>query len=173
MRAAASLLDARQTVYDPAIFIEYTRRIIEEMGGAGEGVALAAREIYDEWSACHHFELYDDVPEVLRVLHGAGMTIGLISNTQRSLIDFQSHFALEGLISVTVSSSDHGYLKPHPSIFEEALRQVGAAPPKRSWWATVRYTTSTARDGWACARFSSRGRAARPTVRRTYRLSGR
>jgi putative hydrolase of the HAD superfamily len=128
VRAAASLLDARQTVYDPAIFIEYTRRIIEEMGGAGEGVTLAAREIYDEWSACHHFELYDDVPEVLRVLHGAGMTIGLISNTQRSLTDFQSHFALEGLISVTVSSFDHGYLKPHPSIFEEALRQAGAAP---------------------------------------------
>jgi HAD superfamily hydrolase (TIGR01662 family) len=128
VRAAASLLDARQTVYDPAIFIEYTRRIIEEMGGAGEGVTRAAREIYDEWSACHHFELYDDVPDVLRVLHGAGMTIGLISNTQRSLTDFQSHFALEGLISVTVSSFDHGYLKPHPSIFEEALRRAGAAP---------------------------------------------
>ena len=29
---------------------------------------------------------------------------------------------LEGLFSVALSSSDHGYMKPHPSIFEAALR---------------------------------------------------
>ena len=66
------------------------------MGGTGAGVERAAREIYDEWSACHHFEMYEDVPEVLRALHASGLKIGLISNTQRSLTAFQTHFALEG-----------------------------------------------------------------------------
>jgi HAD superfamily hydrolase (TIGR01662 family) len=126
--AASSLLAPTGDVYDPEIFIQYTSRIIEHMGGAGPGVDRAAREIYDEWSACHHFELYEDVPDVLRTIHAAGIKIGLISNTQRSLTAFQAHFALEGLFEVAISSFDHGYMKPHPSIFESALRQVGARP---------------------------------------------
>jgi HAD superfamily hydrolase (TIGR01662 family) len=126
--AASSLLDTNGDVYDPEIFIQYTRRIIEGMGGSGEGIDRAAREIYDAWSACHHFEMYDDVPEVLQQLHASGMKIGLISNTQRSLAAFQSHFSLEGLFTAAVSSYDHGYMKPHRSIFEAALKQIGARP---------------------------------------------
>jgi HAD superfamily hydrolase (TIGR01662 family) len=126
--ATSSLLDTNGDVYDPEIFVHYTMRIIEHMGGAGPGVERAAREIYDEWSACHHFEMYEDVPDVLRSLHASGLKIGLISNTQRSLTAFQSHFALEGLFAVAISSFDHGYMKPHRSIFEAALRQVAADP---------------------------------------------
>jgi HAD superfamily hydrolase (TIGR01662 family) len=126
--SASSLLAPTGDVYDPEIFIHYTRRIIEGMGGAGAGVDRAARDIYDQWSACHHFELYDDVTDVLRGLHATGLQMGLISNTQRSLTAFQEHFALDGLFAVAVSSFDHGYMKPHPSIFESALRQVSARP---------------------------------------------
>jgi HAD superfamily hydrolase (TIGR01662 family) len=125
--AAASLLDAGGGRFDPDVFVEYTRRIIEGMGGRGDGVEQAAREIYDEWSSCHHFTLYEEVPDVLRALHGDGLTIGLISNTQRPLDTFARHFALEGLFTVALSSSDHGYMKPHPSIFQEALRRAGVA----------------------------------------------
>ena len=125
--AASSLLDTNGDVYDPEIFVQYTMRIIEHMGGSGDGVERAAREIYDEWSACHHFEMYEDVPDVLRALHATGLKIGLISNTQRSLTAFQTHFSLEGLFAAAVSSYDHGYMKPHRSIFEAALRQVDVA----------------------------------------------
>jgi FMN phosphatase YigB (HAD superfamily) len=31
-----------------------------------------------------------------------------------------------GLIAAAVSSSEHGYLKPHPSIFEAASKLAGA-----------------------------------------------
>lgn len=126
--SAASLLAPTGDVYDPEIFVQYTRRIIEAMGGTGAGVDRAARDIYDEWAACHHFELYEDVPEVLRELHASGLHMGLISNTQRSLTAFQEHFALDGLFTVAVSSFDHGYMKPHPSIFESALRQISVHP---------------------------------------------
>ena len=125
---ASATLHTPGGVYDPAIFIEYTRRIIEGMGGAGFGVAAAAQDLYEAWAACHHFTLYEEVPEVLRGLHAEGYTIGLISNTQRSLATFERHFELDGLFSVAISSSDHGYMKPHPSIFEEGLRQAGVAP---------------------------------------------
>ena len=124
---ASSLLHAPLEIYDPEIFVRYTSRIIEGMGGTGPAVQAASRDIYDEWAVCHHFDLYEDVPEVLRAIHAAGVRIGLISNTQRCLTSFQQHFALDGLFAVTVSSSDHGYMKPHPSIFEAALRKVNVS----------------------------------------------
>jgi putative hydrolase of the HAD superfamily len=123
--ASSSLLDAHGGRYDPEVFIRYTARIIEEMGGRGPDVDAAARDIYDRWAACHHFILYDEVTEVLRALHASGIKIGLISNTQRCLASFQEHFALNGLFAVMISSSEHGYMKPHPSIFEVALEQAG------------------------------------------------
>ncbi len=125
--SAAPLLNSSDDVYDPEIFIAYTSRIIEVMGGTGSRIDDCSREIYREWAACQHFELYDDVPDVLRQLAQAGLRIGLISNTHRCLASFQSHFDLQGLISATVSSSDHGLMKPHPSIFAAALHLLDVA----------------------------------------------
>jgi len=100
------------------------------MGGAGARVDECSREIYREWAACQHFELYDDVADVLRQLSDSGLRIGLISNTHRCLASFQSHFELNGLISATVSSSDHGLMKPHPSIFSAALQLLDVTAPE-------------------------------------------
>ena len=58
----------------------------------------------------------------------AGLRIALISNSHRCLASFQSHFELQGLISATVSSSDHGLMKPHPSIFTAALHLLDVPP---------------------------------------------
>ena len=41
------------------------------------------------------------------------------------LLLIQEHFELERFISAAVSSSQHGYLKPHPSIFQAALHLLG------------------------------------------------
>src|SRR5256885_14507242 len=123
--SAAPLLDGPEdTPYDSDIFVAYTRHIIEQMGGRGPQVDACAREIYAEWAACHHFELYDDVARVLAALAAQGVLIGLISNSHRCLASFQSHFELQGLITCAVSSSEHGYMKPHPSIFAAALQLV-------------------------------------------------
>jgi HAD superfamily hydrolase (TIGR01662 family) len=126
--AAAPVLDAADERYTDELFIVYTRRIVEGMGGTGPNLDPCAQEIYREWAACRHFELYDEVPDVLRELSSAGLRIGLISNSHRCLASFQSHFELQGLISATVSSSEHGFMKPHPSIFAAALQLVDVAP---------------------------------------------
>ena len=128
--SAAPLLESGDDSFNPEVFVGYTRHIIEHMGGIGAGVDAAARDIYREWAACEHFALYDDVADVLRRLSEAGVRIGLISNTQRCLTSFQSHFELIGLISATVSSFEHGFMKPHPSIFAEALERIGAVAPE-------------------------------------------
>ncbi|MBI4264448.1 MAG: HAD family hydrolase [Acidobacteria bacterium] len=126
--AASSILNEEQDhIYDPDIFVRYTRRIIEGMGGRGERLDACAREIYTEWAACQHFFLYDDVTPALSTLAARGVKVGLISNSHRCLVSFQQHFELHGLIAAAISSSDHGYMKPHPSIFEAALKLVGVS----------------------------------------------
>ena len=121
--SASHILDREQdAVYNPQIFIDYTAHIIRAMGGAGSAVEPCAAEIYQEWALCEHFLLYDDVPASLEALAARDIVIGLISNSHRCLDAFQEHFELNGLIDVAVSSSQHGFMKPHPSIFEAALK---------------------------------------------------
>ena len=128
VRAASIVLDeAQDHAYDADIFIRYTRRIIEGMGGAGPRLDACAAEIYDEWAACQHFIMYDDVTPVLRELADRGIKVGLISNSHRCMASFQQHFELHGLIACALSSSEHGYMKPHPSIFESALKLLGVS----------------------------------------------
>jgi len=124
--ASVELNRAQDDIYQPELFIRYARHVLELMGGAGPGLDPCALEIYEEWAACQHFSLYDDVQATLEQLHAEGIRIGLISNTHRCLASFQSHFELEPYISAALSSSDHGYMKPHPSIFEAALKLLDA-----------------------------------------------
>ncbi|HXE81438.1 MAG TPA: HAD family hydrolase [Vicinamibacterales bacterium] len=127
--AASYVLDeAQDLIYQDELFHRYTAEIIRGMGGEGDAVEQCAREMYAEWAECRHFLLYEDVPEVLRTLSTEGYRIGLISNSHRCLVSFQSHFELQGLIHAALSSSEHGYMKPHPSIFAAALAQIGARP---------------------------------------------
>jgi HAD superfamily hydrolase (TIGR01662 family) len=124
--AAASFIldDVEEQVYDPNLFVHYTATIIEHMGGRGGGVVRAAERIYEQWATNHHFEIYDDVEPVLTDLSARGYVLGIISNSHRSLDAFTQHFKLDGLIRTTISSAEHGFMKPHRSIFDAALQRA-------------------------------------------------
>ena len=122
--SAGSVLDTTDQLYDAQVFIGYTRRIIELMGGRSAAADTVAREMYEDWALHHHFSLYDDVRECLEALSDRGVRLGLISNSHRCLDSFRAHFGLDQLISVAVSSAEHGYMKPHPTIFRAALEQM-------------------------------------------------
>ncbi len=122
---AAALLNSTDFLYRDDIYLLYTRRIIELMGGLADGADRAARELYEEWAAHEHFALYDDVLETFRILAARGLSLGLISNSHRCLRSFQTHFALSGLIAVAVSSPEERFMKPHPAIFLAALTRMG------------------------------------------------
>ena len=121
---AAAVLDAADQLYHEDLYLRYTRRIIELMGGVSPGADLAARELCLEWATHDHFTLYDDVLDTFRALTDMGIALGLISNSHRELESFQSHFALNGLIAVAVSSPAERYMKPHPAIFRAALERM-------------------------------------------------
>ena len=121
--AASSFIldDVEEQIYTHDVFIHYTASIIEKMGGRGAHVVDVAREIYEQWSVNHHFEMYDDVAPVLEQLRTRGVIVGAISNSHRSLDAFCEHFSLRNFITVSISGAEHGYMKPHRSIFEKAL----------------------------------------------------
>jgi putative hydrolase of the HAD superfamily len=124
--ASSFILDeVEEQIYNHDLFVHYTASIIEHMGGRGPNVVEAARGIYEQWAVNHHFEMYDDAAPVLRGLQERGLKVGVISNSHRSLDAFREHFSLNGLIHVSVSSSEHGYMKPHRSIFDAALERAG------------------------------------------------
>lgn len=124
--AASSMIldEVEEQIYNHDLFVHYTASIIEHMGGRGEKVIEVARRIYDQWSVNHHFELYDDVAPALGELSRRGLIVGAISNSHRSLDAFCEHFLLRDVISVAVSSAEHGYMKPHRSIFDTALSKA-------------------------------------------------
>ncbi|MGE0703444.1 MAG: HAD family hydrolase [Vicinamibacterales bacterium] len=125
----AALLDGRdRPEYDADVYLRYVRHIIGHMGATGEALDPCAREIYDQWAVCRHFELYDDVRPTFEELAAGGIRIGLISNSHRCLDSFQSHFELRGLIGASVSSAVYGMMKPHPSIFTETLSVLNVSP---------------------------------------------
>ena len=125
--AASSFIldDVEEQIYNHDLFIHYTASIIEHMGGRGPNVVAVAGRIYEQWASNHHFEMYDDAAPVLKGLQERGLKVGVISNSHRSLDAFREHFLLNGLIHVSVSSSEHGYMKPHRSIFDAALERAG------------------------------------------------
>jgi FMN hydrolase / 5-amino-6-(5-phospho-D-ribitylamino)uracil phosphatase len=124
-RTLPMLDDLADPLYDHDLFINYTAAIIEQMGGAGDGVKRAAAEIYEAWAANHHFDLYDDVQEVIPALAARGLALGVISNSHRSLEAFTEHFALDRYVRTHVSAHPGRYMKPHPSIFAAALASAG------------------------------------------------
>jgi len=124
-RTLPMLDDLADPLYDHDLFINYTAAIIEQMGGAGDGVRRAAAEIYEAWAANHHFDLYDDVQEVIPALAARGLALGVISNSHRSLEAFTEHFALDRYVHTHVSAHPGRYMKPHPSIFAAALASAG------------------------------------------------
>lgn len=129
VHAASPLLEGPEDApYNGEMFVDYTARIIEGMGGRGEAVRECARKICEEWATHHHFELYPDTQDALRLLASQDIRVGLISNSHRCLVSFQAHFELHGLIAGAITGADHGFMKPHRSIFEAAMRQVGVHP---------------------------------------------
>jgi HAD superfamily hydrolase (TIGR01509 family) len=62
---------------------------------------------------------------VLDDLRAHRLRLGLVSNGIRDLHEFVRHHRLD--VDAIVDSRTHGYVKPHPTIFEAALGRVGVA----------------------------------------------
>jgi putative hydrolase of the HAD superfamily len=96
------------------------------MGGP-EGIASeCATEIEQGWEVSENFELFEDALPVLEELRAAQLRLGLVSNGIRDLREFVVHHRLD--VDAVIGSRAHGFVKPHPTIFQAALEQLGVEP---------------------------------------------
>jgi HAD superfamily hydrolase (TIGR01549 family) len=124
--AIATLKRHPELDHDEEVWILFTERIIEGMGGAGETYACAV-EMTRAWERAEHFELFDDALPVLDELRGYGLKLALLSNTGRDLSTFVAHHGIE--VDAILTSRLHGKTKPHETIFRAMLDRLKVAPP--------------------------------------------
>jgi HAD superfamily hydrolase (TIGR01662 family) len=126
---AAALVDLKrhpELDHDEEIWIEFTERIVQGMGGRPPASHDVAVELTSRWQRHENFELYDDVQPVLGELRREGVKIGLVSNSARDIQEFARHHALA--VDAGISSFHHGKTKPHASIFRAVLDLLEVEP---------------------------------------------
>jgi HAD superfamily hydrolase (TIGR01549 family) len=123
--AALNLKRHPELLHDDTIWHRFTAEIFVGMGGPEEIASECATEIEQGWEVSENFELFEDALPVLDELRGAGLRLGLVSNGIRDLSEFVVHHRLD--VDAVVGSRAHGFVKPHPTIFEAALQQLGVA----------------------------------------------
>ncbi len=124
LAAIHELQGERELVHDDEVWIAFTEQIVRGMGGDAEGARACAVDMVREWERHENFTLYEDALPTLDSIRRHGLLIGLVTNGQRDLEEFVAHHGLE--VDAMVGSRAHGKIKPHPSIFDAALRALGA-----------------------------------------------
>ena len=110
-RAALADLERHPELdHDEEIWVLFTQRIIEGIGGSGDTYGCAV-EMTSAWEHAHHFDLFDDVLPTLDALRARGLKLGLLSNTARDLDLFVAHHRLS--VDAVLTSRLHGKTKPH------------------------------------------------------------
>jgi len=123
--AIATLKRHPELDHDEEIWVLFTERIIQGMGGTGETYECAA-EMTRAWEHADHFELYEDALPVLDDLREHGLKLGLLSNTSRDLDAFVAHHGIE--VDAILTSRVHGKSKPHDTIFRAMLERLDVDP---------------------------------------------
>jgi HAD superfamily hydrolase (TIGR01549 family) len=124
--AALNLKRHPEFLHDDTIWHRFTMEIFVRMGGPDGIASECATEIERGWEVSENFELYEDALAVLDELRAAQLRLGLVSNGIRDLREFVAHHRLD--VDAIVGSRAHGYVKPHPTIFQAALQQLGVEP---------------------------------------------
>jgi len=112
----------RESLLDEIVF-----SALVECGCKPENVREAVREAVDGGIESRETRWFPDAKRTLRTLRERGYRLGLISNTHWRMPDgLREEF--DDLFDVIILSYEHGYAKPHPSIFLETLNRLGVNP---------------------------------------------
>jgi REG-2-like HAD superfamily hydrolase len=85
-------------------------------------------EVYERFEHHTSYALYPDVVPVLRMLRSRGLTMGVISDWGISLGSILNEHGLNQYFDFAVVSAALRHAKPHPRLFETALRRANAIP---------------------------------------------
>jgi len=95
----------------------------EPLGFKSEAYKNAIKESVDYGLSTRSVKWYPDALFVLSTLRKRGYKLGLISNTHWRLLE-NLRTKIEKTFDVVTLSYEHGYAKPHPSIFLATLKEL-------------------------------------------------
>ena len=108
-------------------FAEYEQIILETAG-----VPVTAELAQQVWGLAiavpKEFTTFDDTMPALEALRERGYRLGIITNLRADLEPLIRKAGLEDFLEFAVNSTQAGVEKPHPPIFEEALRRAAVEP---------------------------------------------
>ena len=99
-----------------------------------------------------HLDAYPEVGDMLATLKAAGMKTAILSNGSREMLDSAVNNAgISGVLDEVLSVEALGIYKPHPSVYQMALDDLGVSDKKQ-----VCFMSSNAWDACAAANFGFR-----------------
>jgi putative hydrolase of the HAD superfamily len=111
-----------------AVYRRYVE-IFTELGHPRAATAEALAALRDDILAPPRYRVFDDVVPALTRARAGGWRSLIVSNHIPELETLAAGLDLTGYFEAIVGSGVVGYEKPHPRLFEEALRLTGAGPP--------------------------------------------
>jgi len=110
-----------------ALYAQYHRNILKSAGvQAGENVIMGL--LGGMIKAKMDLVLYEDALPTIDALKKRGLTVGLISNIERNMSGTLDSLGLTKRLDTVVTSLDAGATKPHPEIFQFALKKTSTLP---------------------------------------------
>jgi len=84
------------------------------------------------WDAVKGVQVFPDVPPMLQSFRDKGIKMGIVTNAFQPMTlrdnELKTFGLLEFFPDCRISAADVGYLKPHPNIFEIALKRLETQP---------------------------------------------
>jgi putative hydrolase of the HAD superfamily len=85
-----------------------------------------------QWGIIPGTKVFPEVPETLKLLRENGLKIGIVTNAHQPMLlrdmEITEHGIFEFFPDCRIAAADVGYLKPHPIIFQAALKCIGTKP---------------------------------------------
>lgn len=122
-------LDQRSDDQKQDLYREFDARVMRGAGvsASPEIAFLVFKHIMSE-NRHARLATYGDVVPALRELQRRGVTLGVVSNMDRSLPRILQRLEIDGYFSVVVSSGEVGMSKPDPGLFLAAIARTDMLP---------------------------------------------
>ncbi|GAB5354428.1 hypothetical protein AAMO2058_000118000 [Amorphochlora amoebiformis] len=86
-------------------------------------------DLYELFKTQSAWELYPEVPDLIRNLSESGVTLGVVSNFDERLSIILESLGISSYFDFVVTSHDFGIEKPSPEIFAEAMALANVSDP--------------------------------------------
>lgn len=111
----------------------FLRRVLERLGHPAPWQEVL-EELFATFARPEQWQVYPEVPHVLRRLRERGLRVGAVSNWDSRLPQILEGLGLAPLLDTVVVSALEGVEKPNPEIFRRALTRLGVGPQEATHW---------------------------------------